>query len=253
MLNSVTLPPHNGWPVTPGYAFNAMINPLSSFKIAGAIWYQGESNSGNANNYQMLFTSMIGAWRRAWHNEFPFYYVQIAPYAGYGNKNVSPLLRLAQTASLSYPKTGMVVIHDLVDNINDIHPKMKKEVGIRLANLALADNYGFSNIAYKSPAYKSMKVEKNKVRIYFDNAPNGLMAKGGEPTDFMIAGNDKIFVPAVAKIEGNTIVLSSNQVPNPVAVRFGFSNSAMPNLFSKEGLPADIFRTDDWPVDTSAK
>ena len=240
-----------GWPVSPGLAYNAMICPLTNFAIAGAIWYQGESNVGSAATYQPLFTSMIGEWRKVWQKDFPFYYVQIAPYAGYGNYNVSALLRESQTKTLSYPKTGMVVIHDLVDNINDIHPKMKKEVGVRLANLALAENYGKKGIAYKSPMYKSMQLEKNKIRISFDNADNGLITKGGEPADFYIAGEDKNFVPATAKIDGSTVVLSNKDVKNPVAVRFGFNNSAMPNLFGKEsGLPVNIFRTDDWEVDT---
>jgi sialate O-acetylesterase len=230
-----------------------MIYPIENFNIAGTIWYQGESNTGAYASYQKLFTGMIGEWRKAWKKEFPFYFVQIAPYAGYGNNNISPLLREVQTKSLVYPKTGMVVIHDLVDNINDIHPKMKKEVGYRLANLALADTYGKRGIAYKSPLYKSMNVEKDKIRIYFYNAEGGLISKGGEPTEFYIAGEDKNFVPATAKISGNTVIVNSKEVKNPVAVRFGFSNSAMPNLFSKTGtLPVNLFRTDDWPVDTGS-
>ncbi len=243
---------NNGWPVTPGVAFNAMIAPLIPYEIAGAIWYQGESNAGNANHYQSLFTTMIGAWRNAWQKDFPFYYVQIAPYAGYGNNNIAPLLRDAQTKSLSYPKTGMVVIHDLVDNINDIHPKMKKEVGLRLANVALSEHYKKQGITFKSPQFKSMKVEKNKIRLYFDDAPNGLLSKNGASTDFVIAGADQQFVPATAKIEGNTIVVSDKNINDPVAVRFGFTNSAMPNVFSAEGLPVNIFRTDDWPVDSNS-
>lgn len=240
----------NGWPVSPGLAYNAMIYPLINFNIAGAIWYQGESNVGNASTYQPLFTKMIGEWRKGWQNDFPFYYVQIAPYTYGNNNNAAPLLREAQTKSLAYPKTGMVVVHDLVDNVKDIHPKMKKEVGLRLANLALADTYGKNGIAYKSPAYKNMEIGKSKIRISFDNAENGLVSKGGAPTEFYIAAEDKNFVPAKAKIEKNTVVVYSDAVKNPVAVRFGFSNSAMPNLFSKEGLPVNIFRTDDWQVET---
>lgn len=243
--------PANGWPVSPGLTFNAMIYPLVNYNIAGSIWYQGESNTGTASTYQSLFTKMIGDWRRSWQKDFPFYYVQIAPYT-YGNNNIAPLLREAQTKSLATTKTGMIVIHDLVDNVKDIHPKMKKEVGLRLANLALSDTYGKPGIAYKNPGYKSMQVDKNKIKIYFDDADNGLVSKGGAPTEFYIAGDDRNFVPAIAKIEKNAVVVYSNEVKNPVAVRFGFSNSAMPNLFSKEGLPVNIFRTDDWEVDTSA-
>ena len=186
------------------------------------------------------------SWRKAWQKDFPFYYVQIAPFAGYGNSISSALLREAQTKTLSTPNTGMVVIHDLVDDINDIHPQNKKDVGLRLANYALAETYGKKELVYKSPLYKNMRIEKNKIRIYFENADKGLMSKGGAPTGFYIAGEEKNFMPASAKIEGNTIVVWNKNIKKPVAVRFGFTNSAIPNLFSKEGLPVNLFRTDDW-------
>jgi sialate O-acetylesterase len=146
----------------------------------------------------------------------------------------------------------MVVIHDLVDDINDIHPKMKKEVGQRLAALALSDHYRIEGINAKYPQYQAMKTEGDKIRILFNGADGGLMLKGKELTEFYVAGEDKIFVPAKAKIEGSTVVVSSKDVRRPVAVRYGFSNSAMPNLFSKAGLPVNIFRTDNWEVDRSA-
>ena len=146
----------------------------------------------------------------------------------------------------------MVVTSDLVDNINDIHPKLKKEVGLRLANLALADTYSKVVSGYNSPVYKSMKIENDKIRIYFNNVEDGLVIKGSASTDFYIAGVDRNFVPAQAKISGNTVVVSNKNVKNPVAVRFGFSNTAMPNLYSKAGLPVNLFRTDDWPVSTEA-
>lgn len=144
----------------------------------------------------------------------------------------------------------MVITTDLVDNINDIHPQMKKEVGLRLANYALAHTYGKKDLVYKSPTYKSLRVEKDKIRLSFNDAEKGLIAKGGAPTEFYIAGEDKNFVPATAKIEGNTVVVWNKSIKNPVAVRFGFTNAAMPNLFSKEGLPVNNFRTDDWDVHT---
>jgi sialate O-acetylesterase len=246
------LNPSQWWPVKPGTAYNAMIYPLQNFAIAGSLWYQGESNTGTWSTYYPLLTNMIASWRKGWKKDFPFYLVQIAPYAGYDNQNISALLREQQTKIATYPHTGMVVIHDLVDNINDIHPKMKKEVGQRLAALALTSTYGLKGHAARYPQYESMQVEKDKIRIRFVNADAGLMIKGKEATDFWISGEDKNFVPAKAKVEGNTVVVWSRDVRKPVVVRFGFSNSAMPNLFSKEGLPVNIFRTDNWEVDTSA-
>lgn len=242
--------PANGWPVAPGLTYNAMIYPYTGLAIAGAIWYQGESNVGTAASYRQLFTTMITAWRQAWQKDFPFYFVQIAPYTGYGTDNISgALLREAQTKSLSLQGTGMVLTADLVDDIKDIHPKLKKEVGVRLADYALAETYGKKNQAYKSPMYKSMKIEKDRIRIYFDNADGGLVSKKAAPAGFFIAGDDRKFVAAQAKIEGNTLVLWNAVVKTPVAARFGFSNAAMPDVFSKAGLPLNLFRTDDWPID----
>ena len=150
---------------------------------------------------------MIGSWRKAWEKEFPFYYVQIAPYT-YGNKNIAALLREQQTKTLSLPGTGMVVVTDLVDNVKDIHPQNKKDVADRLANWALAETYGLSVPAYKSPVYKSMEINNNKVSLYFDNAPNGFIVKGKEKekaTEFYIAGDDKNFLPAEVKLEKDKI------------------------------------------------
>ncbi len=246
------------WPEKPASTYNAMIYPLANFSIAGAIWYQGESNTLTAATYSKLFTSMIGAWRKAWQKDFPFYYVQIAPFK-YGNKNIGALLREQQSKTLSYPNTGMVVITDLVDDVKDIHPQNKRDVGIRLANLALAETYHQNKAAYKSPVFNRMEVNKNKVELYFDNAPNGFMIKDGKTaTEFYIAGDDKVFLPADVKIEKNKIVVSHKQVQKPVAVRFAFGNTAISNLFSKEarpdgsvgpGLPVCPFRTDDWEMD----
>jgi sialate O-acetylesterase len=149
---------------------------------------------------------------------------------------------------LEIPKTGMVVISDHVEDVKDIHPKYKKPVGDLLANYALADTYVMTDVAYKSPIFKSMKVEKNKIRVTFENAPNGLISKGGDPTEFQIAGEDQKFVPAKEKIDGNTVVVSAKGIKSPVAVRLGWPNASVPNLFNKEGLPASCFRTDEWPI-----
>lgn len=242
--------PFAWWPKDAGLCYNAMIHPITSYKIAGTIWYQGESNVGTAYAYEKLLTSMIGAWRSAWNDEFPFYFVQIAPYV-YGNPNVCALLREAQTQSASYPQTGMVVVSDLVDDIKNIHPNNKRDVGNRLANYALADTYGHTGIAYRSPQYQRMQIEGEKVRIFFDHSETGLISRGGAPEAFFIAGSDRKFLPAKATIDGSTVVVSNEQVNQPVAVRFGFSNTAMPNFFSKEGLPVNLFRTDQFEVSTA--
>ncbi|HRQ49196.1 MAG TPA: sialate O-acetylesterase [Agriterribacter sp.] len=248
---AATIGATNWWPNAPGRAYNAMIAPVTPFNIAGAVWYQGESNTGTASTYKKLMITLIDSWRKDWNRDIPFYYVQIAPFA-YGNKNIGALLREAQTQTLTHPNTGMAVITDLVDNVKDIHPKNKQDVGYRLAAWALAETYHKEGLAYKSPMYKNMVVNKNKVTVYFNNAPNGLVVTGGEKkaTEFYIAGEDKNFLPADVKIEGDHVILSNKQIKNPVAVRFAFSNTAIANIFSKEGLPVNPFRTDNWEVDT---
>ena len=238
--------PTGYWPVKPGYAYNGMIHPLKQFNIAGTIWYQGENNTGTWNSYQHLFTTMIQSWRQQWGQSFPFYYVQIAPY-NYGQKNVGALLREAQSRSQGTPNTGMVVVSDLVSDTLNVHPKDKKEVGERLARFALAETYKTPAGAYQSPQFSKMEIKKDKAIIHFDHAENGLVSKGKDVAEFYISGADRIFLPAKAKIKGNTVVVWNEKIREPVAVRFGFRNSAIPDLFSKEGLPVNLFRTDDWP------
>jgi sialate O-acetylesterase len=228
--------------------FNAMINPLLPYKIAGALWYQGESNTVAPATYKHLMEALIVDWRKEFQTDFPFYYVQIAPYKGYGEIEKGTLVREQQVQMQSIPNTGMVVISDLVDNVADIHPQFKKPVGERLANLALAKTYGQSGIVFQSPQYASMKVEKSRVRIIFDHAAEGLVSKGGAPNEFFVAGVDHKFYPAIAKIDGSTVVVSSKEVKEPVAVRYAWSNAALGNLFGKSGLPVSSFRTDEWPI-----
>lgn len=243
---------YDWWPSLSGSTYNAMIAPITSFNVAGAIWYQGESNVGTFASYDKLMRTMIGGWRSAWKKELPFYYVQIAPFR-YGDKHTGALLREAQTKTLGYPKTGMAVITDLVEDVKDIHPKQKKQVGDRLAGWALAETYGKGGTGHKSPMYNRHEVNKNKIVVHFDHAADGLQLTSGDKkaTEFLIAGEDKVFVPADVKIEGSTVVVSSKQVKNPVAVRFSFSNTGMGNIFSKSGLPVNPFRTDNWEPDTS--
>ena len=244
-------------PNKPGFIYNAMIYPISNYTIAGVIWYQGEGNTPRAYAYEKMFTGMIGAWRKQFEQDFPFYYVQIAPYASYETPYEAALLMEQQTRTLSYPKTGMVVITDLVDNIKSQHPLNKLDVGLRLANIALAETYK-KNIpapVYLNPKYKSMEVSKGKINLYFDHAPNGFMVKGDEkqPTEFLIAGSDQNFLTADVELKKDRIVVSNKQIPNPVAVRFSFSNIGMSNVFNKEGLPIIPFRTDNWQVSSLVK
>lgn len=237
------------WPVAPAYAYNAMIAPLVNYQIAGTIWYQGESNRDTPASYTELMNTMIGAWRKAWNNDFPFYYVQIAPFK-YERYNIGALVREAQTKNLSTPKTGMVVISDLVTDTLNIHPTNKKDVGLRLANLALAETYGHKKAGYKNPLFKSFTADKSNAVIEFDNAESGLTIKGDRPKEIFIAGADKKFYPAKIKIRGNKIFVSSEQVKSPTAVRYQFSNAGIGNIFSKQGLPVGPFRTDNWTLDT---
>ena len=237
---------------TPTALYNAMIHPLIPFRIAGAIWYQGESNRNRAIQYRTLFPAMIRDWRSQWgQGHFPFYYVQIAPYS-YGNSEAvdSALLREAQMLALkAVPNVGMAVTMDIGEE-NDIHPQNKWDVGKRLSLWALAQTYDQPDIVYSGPLYRSMKVQGNAIRVSFDHVGSGLVAQGGPLTDFEIAGIDRKFVPAQAVIESrNTVRVSSPEVPNPVAVRYAFRNWAKPNLFNAEGLPASSFRTDNWPIE----
>ena len=233
-----------GWPIKPGLAYNGMIAPLINYDIAGTIWYQGESNVGMANTYHQLFSTMIGAWRKNWNKEFPFYYVQLAPYS-YGDNYFAALLREAQTKTLSLPKTGMVVISDLADTL-DLHPKNKKEVGIRLAKFALADTYGKNEPGAKSPLFTSMEIQKDKLVLSFEHAEGGFVTKGNIPLGWFVAGQDRKFYPASIQISNEQIIVSNKNVKEPVAVRYAFSNTAVGNMFTKHGLPLAPFRTDDW-------
>ena len=225
--------------------YNGMIAPLLPFVIKGVIWYQGESNALRAWQYRYLFPNLIRAWRKAWgQGDFPFYFVQIAPF-GYREAFIGPELREAQAMALSLPGTGMAVTMDIGSPAN-IHPKNKQEVGRRLALWALAGEYGRRDLVCSGPLYKSMEIEGDRIRLSFDFIGGGLFVKGGPLTYFHAAGSDKVFHAAVADLDGDTIVVHSEKVKAPVAVRYGWSNDAEPNLFNREGLPASSFRTDDW-------
>lgn len=233
-------------PHTPTFLYNGMIHPLLNMTIKGAIWYQGESNAARAYQYRKLFPAMITDWRDNWkQGDFSFYFVQIAPF-DYGSKLIGAELREAQLLTLDKVKnTGMAVIMD-IGNVNDIHPKNKRDVGKRLALWALAKDYGKSDMVYSGPLYDKQEVEGDKIRIFFKHTGSRLVARNGELTHFEIAGADKEFYPANAEIDSTTVVVHSPKVPKPVAVRFAWKNYANPNLFNEEGLPASSFATDNW-------
>ncbi|AQT67149.1 beta-D-glucuronidase [Anaerohalosphaera lusitana] len=232
---------------TPSALYNGMIAPLVPLRIAGVIWYQGEANTGNPIQYRTLFPAMIEDWREQFDQpDFPFYYVQIAPY-NYGPSRHAAALREAQLMTLDKTEnTGMVVTMD-IGNPQNIHPKNKQEVGRRLALWALAETYDQKDITPSGPLYKAYKIENSKIRVMFDYADSGLQANG-PLKHFEIAGKDKNFHPANARIEDGTILVYSEKIDNPIAVRYGWSNTAETNLFNNEGLPASSFRTDDWPL-----
>ena len=232
--------------------YDAMIAPLIPYGIKGAIWYQGESNAGRAYQYRTLLPTMIKDWRTRWgEGDFPFFIVQLANFQ---KSDPNPKddawaeLREAQSMTAkTLPKTGIAVTIDIGDAA-DIHPKNKQEVGRRLALCAEAIAYG-KKVEYSGPAYKLMSPAKggSALKLTFDHAAGGLTAKGDKLTGFAIAGEDKKFVWADAQIEGNSVIVSSPEVPHPVAVRYAWHTNPVCNLYNKAGLPASPFRTDDWP------
>ena len=233
--------------------YNGMIHPLAPFAIRGALWYQGEANVGQGMHYHDLMRGLIRGWRSVWsQGDFPFLFVQLAPFQYSGNPQALPELWEAQTATLKGPNTGMAVTTDISD-IHDIHPRNKQEVGRRLALWALAKSYGKSDVVYSGPLFESMAVEGNRVRLKFRHSDGGLAARDGKPLNwFSIAAGDKKFVPATAVIDGETVVVEAAEVSSPAAVRFGWHQIAEPNLMNKAGLPASPFRTDDWTDAISA-
>ena len=262
---SVGATPIQAW-MPGGKSYQTMIEPLAPFAIRGAIWYQGESNleRNQTAEYAELLTTHVAAWRKLWgQGEFPFLFVQLAPFR-YSKKNVGPLkdnpvgpmeLPLfweAQTAARStIPNSGIAVIHDSVPDseLDNIHPQNKRIPGERLAVLALAKTYGQKDVLGEGPFYREMSVEGAKVRVKFTGIGTGLATRDGQaPNLFEIAGEDKKYVSAEAVIDGDGVLVSSANVPKPIAVRFAWSETARPNLMSKEGLPACPFRTDDWSV-----
>lgn len=232
----------------PTVLYNAMIHPFIQYAIKGAIWYQGESNTGRAYQYRDLMPLLIHSWRKQFGHDLPFYMVQLANFMKVQDEPVESTwaeLREAQLKTLQLEKTGMAVIID-VGEAFDIHPRNKQDVGYRLALNARANTYN-EKIPYSGPIYKSHKIEKNTIRISFDHVCGGLQAKdGSELKGFAIAGVDHKFYWAKAEIQGSEIVVSAPEVRFPVAVRYAWADNPICNLYNAANLPASPFRTDDW-------
>jgi sialate O-acetylesterase len=194
---------------------------------------------------------MVNDWRHLWGlGNFPFYYVQIAPYKYKTDLPIAAELRESQLLSMKMKNTGMAVTMDIGD-VRDIHPRNKQEVGRRLSLWALAKTYHQKNVVFSGPLYKKMKIEGSRIRIFFKHCAGGLLSKDSLMQDFQIAGKDRIFKKANIKIDKNTIIVYSGEVNQPVAVRYGWGNAVEPKLFNGYGLPASPFRTDDWPLSTA--
>ncbi|MCC6412688.1 MAG: hypothetical protein IT270_13575 [Saprospiraceae bacterium] len=243
-------PDHTIWKYgRPGSMYNGMIAPLTSLNIAGFLWYQGESNTYNAGEYADLMLQMATDWRHDFGADKPFYYVQLAPWQ-YERPREGAILRDEQRKAFArIPNSGMIVISD-IGNIADIHPSNKTDVGKRLSEWALQKHYKKpGKKALCGPLFRDATFEKGGVHVRFDFAEGGLKSKDGKPlTDFVLAGADRNFYPAKARIEKGGVWVWSDKVPTPVALRFAFENTSEPNLCNTDGLPASTFRTDDWTV-----
>jgi sialate O-acetylesterase len=258
-LRSVVIEPVTGKknpPRPPSGLYNGMIAPLVPFAMRGAIWYQGESNAWAAYQYRKLLPALIRGWREVWdQGQFPFLIVQLANWLERKDEpgeNEWAELREAQLMALELPATGLAVTIDIGDTW-DIHPKNKQDVGHRLALWALGTTYG-KDLVYSGPLYESMAKDGTRVRVKFKHTGSGLVAKGKEELKgFAVAGVDKKFYWAEAKIEDDTVLVWSDKVPEPVAVRYAWASNPGCNLYNKEGLPASPFRTDDWPGITANK
>ena len=233
---------------TPTVLYNAMMHPLIGYGIKGVLWYQGEANRRNANEYEKIVNTMVTSWREQWNiGDFPFYFAQIAPF-NYG-KNNSAFLREAQLKSSQNLQNAEMVVTLDVGDCTQIHPSKKREVGKRLSYIALAKDYGISGYDFKSPTLTNYFIEKQEIILTFSNRIQ-LNRNVGTSENFEIAGTDMIFYPANAVMKSpyhkdQKVRVFSEKVPNPKAVRYGFKNCVIPTLFGRNGLPVSSFRTDN--------
>jgi sialate O-acetylesterase len=235
---------------SPGCLYNAMIAPLVNYSIRGAIWYQGEANAGAPDLYKKLFPTMIRSWRKVWHEEeFPFLFVQLANFMQHHEEPTDTnwaRLREAQLETLDLPHTGMAVAID-IGNPKDIHPTDKQDVGLRLGLWAEATVY-YRDQEFSGPLPSGFQIEDSKARLTFRNGEDMKASDGGKIKGFAVAGEDRKFHWADVEIQGDHVVVSSPEVPNPVAVRYGWDDDPQCNLINRTGLPASPFRTDEWPM-----
>ncbi|MCY2685527.1 sialate O-acetylesterase [Salinimicrobium sp. TH3] len=232
------LPDVEWGPRKPGALYNAMIAPLTSFNIAGVLWYQGESNTDNADHYEQIFSALINSWRQKWNSKLPFYYAQIAPY-DYGDNFAGVKVRDAQRRVLKMPKTGMVMTSDIGD-IEEIHPRNKKDVGLRFANLALNEIYEKETAAY-FPLFERVEKKKDKLQIYFANAEELRVDRQNSGSQFEVAGEDGEFQTVAMKVNKDFVELNIEKIENPTQVRYSWRNTGTSNIFNKAGLPASSF------------
>jgi sialate O-acetylesterase len=232
----------------PSAIFNAMVAPVIPYGIKGVIWYQGESNKDTAGGYQHLFASLIRDWRQRWkQGEYPFLFVQLAAFRSKEDPDGRARVQDAQRRTLEVSNTGMAVALD-VGELENLHPLKKKPIGERLALCAFAKAYGSRDVVFSGPLYKAMKVEGDKIRLSFDNCGSGLIFRTNDSAacNFTVAGVDREFHAARAAIDGQSVLVSADAVKVPVAVRYCWTAGDEATLFNAEGLPAALFRTDEW-------